>query len=117
MTVINSKRPSNMAKDKIHLAVSGSKANVLSGPIIFPSAGPTFEMVAIAPDRHVTKSNPNKDKVNVKMPAEKKYNPMNTMIPINMSSLMGFSPYLGTKMPCGCINDFMRVLIVFIKML
>ena len=76
MTVMNSKRPNSIAKESIHFVASGNKANVLSGPIICPRAGPTLERDVKVPDKAVSKSNPNNDKINVKTPAEKKYNPI-----------------------------------------
>ena len=64
-TAINSKRPNSIVMDKIHLAASGSGANVLSGPMSGPKPGPTLAMAVKAPDRLVIKSNPKKDKAKV----------------------------------------------------
>lgn len=99
MIVINSKRPINIATDKIHLAIPGKAAKVLSGPIIVPNPGPTLDRAVNVPDKQVVRSNPVSANNNVISAVDKKKTPMKTMMPMNKSSLMGLSPYLGIKTP------------------
>ena len=55
-TVNNSSRPSNMAADNNHVAVSERDAKLFVGPINGPSPGPTLAIAVAAPLVLVMKS-------------------------------------------------------------
>ena len=58
ISVSNSKRPINMAKDSNHLAATGRLAKLPAGPTISPNPGPTLVSAVAAAVRLVIRSSP-----------------------------------------------------------
>ena len=61
----SSSLPKIIANINIYFSTSSRLLKLPDGPIISPSPGPTFAKAVVAPDRAVTKSNPQKARLNV----------------------------------------------------
>src|SRR5690606_19623955 len=87
-----SSRPSSMAKDRIHLAESGTAAKLPAGPIIGPKPGPTLVIEASEPDTQVSRSRPVAASSTVKTAHITKKAAMNSTTARCVSSETGRSP-------------------------
>ena len=61
----SSSLPKIIANIKIYFSTSSRLLKLPDGPIISPIPGPTFAKAVVAPERAVTKSNPQKARLNV----------------------------------------------------
>ena len=61
----SSNLPNTIARIKIYFSISSKLLKLPDGPIISPIPGPTFAKAVVAPERAVTKSNPQKARLNV----------------------------------------------------
>ena len=61
----SSSLPNIIARIKIYFSISSKLLKLPDGPIISPIPGPTFAKAVVAPERAVTKSNPQKASVDL----------------------------------------------------
>ena len=65
MATKSSNLPKIMANIKMYFSISSRVLKLPEGPIISPIPGPTFANAVVALDKAVTKSNPQKARLNV----------------------------------------------------
>ena len=65
MATRSSSLPKIIARIKIYFSILSKLLKLPDGPIISPIPGPTFANAVVAPDKAVTKSNPQKAKLSV----------------------------------------------------
>ena len=65
MATRSSSLPNTIAKIKMYFSISSRLLKLPEGPIISPIPGPTFANAVVAPDKAVTKSNPQKARLSV----------------------------------------------------
>ena len=88
-TAMISRRPKNIATDKIHFAVSLSPEKLPDGPISVPRPGPMFAIADAAPETEVIKSNPVSPSIVATMPRAKTKATKNAMTELRTSSDTG----------------------------
>lgn len=65
MATRSSNLPKIIARIKIYFSILSRLLKLPDGPIISPIPGPTFAKAVVAPDKAVTKSNPQKARLSV----------------------------------------------------
>ena len=65
MATRSSNLPKIIARIKIYFSILSRLLKLPDGPIISPIPGPTFANAVVAPDKAVTKSNPQKARLSV----------------------------------------------------